>query len=84
MRLTQMPWALWRAQIIAILRLELKKTLFARRGLWIYFLAFAPAMMFAAHSFYKIKTGQSCDLGNDTHIFAAIFQFLLINLTDNS
>ena len=30
------------AQIYAVLRLELKKTFFARRGLWIYLLAFAP------------------------------------------
>ena len=30
--LQRLPWALWRAQILAILRLELKKTFFTRRG----------------------------------------------------
>src|ERR1051326_4612044 len=40
----------WRSQIIAVVRLELRKTFFARRGLWVYLLAFAPVLLFAAHS----------------------------------
>ena len=31
----------WRAQILAVMRLELGKTFFARRGFWVYLLAFA-------------------------------------------
>src|SRR5262249_46784492 len=38
------------SQIIAVIRLELRKTFFARRGLWVYLLAFAPVLLFAAHS----------------------------------
>jgi hypothetical protein len=45
---------LWRAQVLAVVRLELKKTFFARRGLWIYFLAFAPVALFLAHSLVEI------------------------------
>ncbi|MFZ0590202.1 MAG: hypothetical protein WAM39_06950 [Bryobacteraceae bacterium] len=45
---------LWRAQVLAVVRLELKKTFFARRGLWIYLLAFAPAALFLAHSLVEI------------------------------
>src|SRR6266540_4282876 len=45
-----LPWSLWRSQILAIIRLEMKKTFFARRGLWMYVLAFAPIVLFAAHS----------------------------------
>ena len=45
MSFQRLPWALWRAQILAILRLELKKTFFTRRGTWIYFLAFAPVVL---------------------------------------
>jgi len=37
---------LWIAQIKAVIRLELRKTFFARRGLWIYLLAFAPVALF--------------------------------------
>lgn len=74
-------WALWRAQIRAILRLELKKTLLGRRGFWIYLLAFAPFLLFAGHSFYDLRTGQLADIGEDTHVFAAVFQFFFLRLS---
>jgi hypothetical protein len=41
---------LWCTQVIAIVRLEMKKTFFARRGLWVYLLAFAPLVLFVTHS----------------------------------
>jgi hypothetical protein len=41
---------LWWAQIKSIIRLEMKKTFFARRGLWIYILAFLPLLLFMAQS----------------------------------
>lgn len=44
-----MPYKLWWAQIKAIVRLEMKKTFFARRGLWIYILALLPLLLFMAH-----------------------------------
>ncbi|MFN7543677.1 MAG: hypothetical protein ACK5TN_12905, partial [Acidobacteriota bacterium] len=39
------PLALWRRQILTIVALEWKKTLFARRGLWVFALAFLPAVL---------------------------------------
>ena len=41
---------LWWAQIKAVIRLEIKKTFLARRGLWIYFLALLPILLFVAHA----------------------------------
>ena len=41
---------LWCTQVLAIIRLEMKKTFFARRGLWVYLLAFAPLVLFVSHS----------------------------------
>jgi len=76
----RLPWALWRAQILAILRLEMKKTFVNRRGLWIYFLALAPVLLYAFHSFVQLKNGRQGDLGEDTHIFAAVFQFFFLRL----
>ncbi|HSZ59939.1 MAG TPA: hypothetical protein VK797_30130 [Tepidisphaeraceae bacterium] len=43
---------LWCVQIAAVLRLEMRKTFFARRGLWVYLLALAPVLLFAADSIY--------------------------------
>jgi ABC-type Na+ efflux pump permease subunit len=42
--------AIWWAQIIAVMRLEIKKTFFARRGLWIYLLALAPVALFSTQA----------------------------------
>jgi ABC-type transport system involved in multi-copper enzyme maturation permease subunit len=80
MSIRKLPWALWRRQIVAVVRLELKKTLFARRGLWIYFLAFALVLLYAVHSFVLIRAGVRGDFGEDTHMFAAVFQFFYLRL----
>jgi len=76
MKLSQWPWALWWAQIRAVLRLEMKKGFFARRALWIYLLAFAPVLLFAARSMRAQD-----DIGESTHTFAAVFQFFFLRLS---
>src|SRR6516164_8634216 len=40
----------WLSQIVAVIRLEVKKTFFAKRGLWIYLLALMPLALFLAHA----------------------------------
>lgn len=37
-------------QIRAVIRLEMRKTFFAKRGLWVYLLALAPLLLFAGHA----------------------------------
>ncbi len=41
---------LWWAQVKAVIRLELKKTFFAKRGLWIYAVAALPVLLFIAYA----------------------------------
>ena len=41
---------IWWAQIRAVIRLEMKKTFLARRGLWIYLLAALPVLLFIAYA----------------------------------
>ncbi|HZQ95356.1 MAG TPA: hypothetical protein VFA67_10140 [Candidatus Sulfotelmatobacter sp.] len=41
---------LWWSQIKAVMRLEMKKTFFARRGLWIYVMAALPVVLFLAYA----------------------------------
>lgn len=38
------------SQIFAVMRLELSKSFFSRRGLWIYLLAFGPAALYLIHA----------------------------------
>ncbi len=68
------------AQIYAVLRLELRKTFFSRRGLWVYFLAFSPILLFAGHSITMLHNGRPCDFGQDTNIFATVFQVFYLRL----
>lgn len=68
------------AQIYAVVRMELRKTFFARRGLWIYLLAFAPVLVFAGHTILQLRSGRPCDFGLDTNIFAGVFQFFYLRL----
>lgn len=41
---------LWWMQIKAVIRLELKKTFFAKRGLWIYVVAALPVLLYIAYA----------------------------------
>jgi ABC-type transport system involved in multi-copper enzyme maturation permease subunit len=41
---------LWCLQILAVIRLEMKKTFFAKRGMWVYLLAFAPVVLYMVNS----------------------------------
>lgn len=73
-------WALWRAQVAAILRLEIKKNFLARRGIWIYLLALAPASLMWIHAAMNLRDHRVCDLGRDNLIFATMFQFFYLRL----
>jgi len=73
-------WNLWRGQVLAIMRLEIKKNFLARRGIWVYLLALAPVLLFAGHSFERLRHGRVCDLGQDNLIFATVFQFFFLRL----
>ena len=48
--MSEPTFKLWWAQIKAVIRLEMKKTFFARRGLWIYILALLPILLFVVHA----------------------------------
>ncbi|MFZ0772588.1 MAG: hypothetical protein WCA49_19355 [Candidatus Sulfotelmatobacter sp.] len=49
---------LWWQQIKSVIRLEMKKTFFARRGLWIYILALLPLLPFTAHTVFNARERQ--------------------------
>src|SRR5215471_7216791 len=51
----------WLAQILAVIRLELKKTFFAKRGLWIYLLALMPVVLFVGHAIFDHHQNEQRD-----------------------
>jgi len=76
-QIAAMPWMLWRRQVAAILRLELKKSLFSKRAWWIYILTLGPVLLTGLHSL--IPRGEHT-LANDNTIYAGIFQVYYLRL----
>ncbi len=72
------PWMLWRRQVAAILRLELKKSLFSKRAWWIYILTLGPVVITGLHSLFPGNGGHT--IGEDNMIFAGIFQVYFLRL----
>jgi ABC-type transport system involved in multi-copper enzyme maturation permease subunit len=77
--ITEAPWQLWFSQLAAILRIETRKNLWMRRSLWIYLLALAPTLMFGIHALTS-PMGRNCSIGEDTRIFAHVFQFFYLRV----
>lgn len=76
--------SLWGRQILAIMRIDLRKTFFAKRGLWIYLLAFAPEIPMVGHWLFQrgARPGEfdRDTLAQDIQIFAGIFQFFYLRI----
>jgi len=77
--LAEAQWSLWAKQLAAVVRTDLKKNFFTRRGTWIYMLAFAPVLIIGAHSIDSWG-GRRCNLQEDTKILAYIFQIFYLRL----
>jgi len=75
------PWMLWRRQVAAILRLELKKSLFSKRAWWIYILTLGPVAITGLHSLVSSRSSNiHHTMGEDNMIFAGIFQVYFLRL----
>src|SRR5947207_13160471 len=59
--------AQWLSQIGLVIRLEMRKTFFSRRGLWVYLLALAPVLIFLGHSLSEINNRKERQALNAAH-----------------
>jgi ABC-type transport system involved in multi-copper enzyme maturation permease subunit len=57
----------WFSQIGLVIRLEMRKTFFSRRGLWVYLLALAPVLIFLGHSLSEINNRKERQALNAAH-----------------
>jgi ABC-type transport system involved in multi-copper enzyme maturation permease subunit len=72
---------LYLRQIAGVLRLELKKTFFSKRGWWVYLLALGPLVITTLH--WLIETTRHSgrhSIGEDTLVFAGLFHFYYLRL----
>lgn len=71
----------WARQLGGILRLELRKSFFSRRGWWIWLLALAPMALSILHWVLQIsRPSVRHSLGEDSMVFAGMFQFYYLRL----
>jgi ABC-type transport system involved in multi-copper enzyme maturation permease subunit len=67
------------SQIAGVLRLELKKTAFSKRGWWIYCLAAAPLFISLMHWLVQLnRPSGDHSVGEDSLIFAGLFLFFCL------
>jgi len=71
-----LPWDLYRRQLAAILRLEVKKSFLGKRALGVYLLALMPVSLFALHAIVAHFLGRGDD--GAQQMFANIFQTFLL------
>ncbi|MDE3135393.1 MAG: ABC transporter permease subunit [Acidobacteriota bacterium] len=74
-------WRLWARQIGILVRQELHGSLFTRRRLWVYLMAFAPVLIVAIH--WVMSSSQPADpdmMEQNTQVFAGIMEFYYVRL----
>lgn len=76
----KLPWKLWVAQVLAILRLEMAKNFKRKRAIPVYILAAMPFVLFQAHSIAHVRGWHTCDGHEDMMIFAGVFQVFVLRL----
>ncbi|HEX2327299.1 MAG TPA: hypothetical protein VHN74_01140 [Candidatus Angelobacter sp.] len=78
-KFNDLPWQLWIAQVLAILRIEIRRSLWMRRSIWIYLVGFAPVLILGIHALYN-PGGRDCTVSQDTEVLATIFQLYYLRL----
>jgi hypothetical protein len=74
-------WRLWARQVGILVRQELSGSLFTRRRLWVYLIAFAPVLILAIHR--AVDSSRLADpdmLDQGTQVFAGIMEFYYVRL----
>ncbi|MEP7271944.1 MAG: ABC transporter permease [Acidobacteriota bacterium] len=76
----QQPWSLWRRQVAAILRLEVKKNFWGRRAILIYLMAAFPVFVIFAFTNFdaQAEIDISQNWGEAKIIFANIYEGLIL------
>lgn len=75
----KLPWALWRRQARAILRLELKRSFLGRRAIGLVILALMPVLSFAARWVSVVLRGAVENASQATSGFAISFQAFFLH-----
>jgi ABC-type transport system involved in multi-copper enzyme maturation permease subunit len=72
--------ALWRAQVAAIVRLEVRKSLFGRRAIPLYLLALAPVFLMLIRMVLPLPAAYLTSLGATTRTYAIFYQTFCLRM----
>jgi ABC-type transport system involved in multi-copper enzyme maturation permease subunit len=75
-----LPWRLWRRQVAAILRLELRKSFLGRRALGLYLLALAPPAMLTVRLLLPRAIYDPGNVGEATMLMAGVYQGFILRI----
>ncbi|HEV2134336.1 MAG TPA: hypothetical protein VGR47_08730 [Terracidiphilus sp.] len=74
----EQPWGLWWLQMRRLVRIEVRRNLFSRKAVWIYFLAFVPTFIILIHLLFMSHPADA--LSDDSDVLAGVVQFYYIRL----
>jgi ABC-type transport system involved in multi-copper enzyme maturation permease subunit len=78
--LKEQPWSLYASQISVLVRNELRRNLFSRRRIWVYFLALIPVIILVFHNIHDKFVGGSDQIETDTLVLAHIVQLYYVRV----
>src|SRR5579862_3740736 len=76
--LRKQPWSFWGLQAWRLTKIEIRRNLISRRGLWIYFLAFIPAVIIGIHML--VDHHSDFVMSDDTVVLAGVVQLYYVRL----
>jgi ABC-type transport system involved in multi-copper enzyme maturation permease subunit len=76
----EQPWRLFGSQISILVRNEVRRNLFTRRRIWIYLLAFIPALIILTHDIFDRYNIDPAQIEQDTLVLAGIVQLYYFRL----
>ena len=77
-KLKEKPWGLWTRQVLAVLRLEARKSFLGKRAIPIYLVAFLPVLLLGGRAVALLKWGGPADLAGAATTFAVMFQGFIL------
>lgn len=78
--LKEQPWRLFASQISVLVRNEVRRNLFTRRRIWVYFLALVPVLLLIVNNVFGRHTNEPTQIENDTLVLAGIVQLYYLRL----
>jgi ABC-type transport system involved in multi-copper enzyme maturation permease subunit len=78
--LKEQPWRLYASQVAVLVRTEVRRNLFTKRRIWVYFLALVPVLFLGAHDIFSRYQIDPARIDDDTEVLAGVMQLYYFRL----